>query len=79
MRLGTFSYSLYLTHAIGLPFITAGMRNLGFDGDWFWINSLVQIALSVLIGWIFYLLVERHFISKRQQKRIAVVLPTSPA
>jgi peptidoglycan/LPS O-acetylase OafA/YrhL len=73
MRLGAFSYSLYLTHAIGLPFIMAAMQNLGFDQNWFWVNSLVQIAFSVLIGWIFYLLVEWHFISKRQQKRIAVV------
>ena len=66
--LGTFSYSLYLTHTIGLPFITTGMRHLGFDYDWYWVTSLVQIASSILGGWIFYLLVERHFISKHQRE-----------
>ncbi|MCE0484908.1 MAG: acyltransferase [Methylacidiphilales bacterium] len=71
MWLGTISYSLYLTHTIVLPFISTGLRRLGFDGNGYMVTSLVFIAVSILGGWIFYLAVERHFISSRQKKRVA--------
>jgi peptidoglycan/LPS O-acetylase OafA/YrhL len=70
MWLGTISYSLYLTHTIALPFVTTGLRKLGFDTDWYIVTFLIQIAISILGGWIFYLAVERHFISSRQKKRV---------
>ncbi len=74
MWLGTISYSVYLTHTIGLPFVTTGLRHFGFDGKWYLVTALAQIVASILGGWIFYLLVERHFISSRQKKRTTAEL-----
>jgi peptidoglycan/LPS O-acetylase OafA/YrhL len=78
MWLGTISYSVYLTHTIGLPFVTTTLRHLGFDGNWYIVTSLVQIAASILGGWIFYLLVEGHFVSTRQKKRTAAEFHSLP-
>lgn len=77
MWLGTISYSLYLTHTIPLPFVTTGLRHLGLDRDWYWVTFLIQIAISIFGGWIFYLTVERRFISSRQKQRVATELALS--
>jgi exopolysaccharide production protein ExoZ len=69
--LGTFSYSLYLTHMLVVPFVDAGLRHTGLDQDRYWIVYLVEIAAALVTGRLFYLGVERHFISNRQKRRMA--------
>ena len=68
--LGTFSYSLYLIHTLVQPFVDAGLRRLGFSGSLYLYNFLSQIVFSIIAGFIFYQLVERHFISSRHQARV---------
>src|ERR1700677_1224143 len=70
MWLGTFSYSLYLVHPVILPYLDAGGRHLGLDHSHYWMTWLIQIAAAVITGWIFFLLVEPHFISSRQKQRV---------
>jgi exopolysaccharide production protein ExoZ len=74
MWLGTFSYSLYLVHPLFIPFIDAGGRRLGLDQDRYWVTYFLQIAVALSAGWLFYFLVERHFITSRQKKRVEVEL-----
>ena len=76
MWLGSFSYSLYLVHVTFIDFAEAGGRRLGFDQDWYRVTYFLQIGLSLLVGWCFYRLVERHFISTRQKKRVEEELTT---
>lgn len=71
MWLGAFSYSLYLIHPVVLPYIDVACRRFGLNGSRYIIAFFIQVALSVMAGRIFYLLVERHFISKRQVARHA--------
>jgi len=77
MRLGTFSYSVYLIHRTFIAFADAGMRKIGFDGSLYVITYLVQLLTAVGAGWVFFILIERHFISTRQERRIAVELHPS--
>jgi peptidoglycan/LPS O-acetylase OafA/YrhL len=70
MWLGTISYSVYLIHPVVIAYPDAGGRRLGFDHEWYWVTYLVEIAVSIVAGWLFFLLVERHFISSRQKQRI---------
>ncbi len=72
--IGTFSYSLYLVHPLLIGFVDAGFRRIGFDQNWYWVTYWAEVAFGVLEGWIFYLLVERHFISQRQKKRVELEL-----
>ncbi|MCX6960786.1 MAG: acyltransferase [Verrucomicrobia bacterium] len=67
---GVFSYSLYLTHMLITPFILSSMRRCGFDGALYWITFWAAIILTSLFGWIFYLLIERRFITSAQKKRV---------
>ena len=69
MWLGAFSYSLYLIHPVVLPYIDIACRRIGLNGSRYIIAFFIQVALSVLAGRVFYLLVERWFISKRQVAR----------
>ena len=69
--LGSFSYSLYLVHPVVLPFFEVFGRHIGLDGNRYWINYLIQLTAAVLIGWLFFLIVERRFLSKRQTQRLA--------
>lgn len=69
--LGSFSYSLYLVHPYFLALVDVPARSLGFVGNWYLVSWMLQIAVSVVAGWAFYVLVERHFVSSRQRKRIA--------
>jgi exopolysaccharide production protein ExoZ len=72
MWLGTFSYSIYLVHLIVIPFADAGLRRAGFDGSLYIFTYFAQLLVGIGAGWLFFILVEKHFISARQEKRIAV-------
>jgi len=63
--LGMISYSLYLTHAIFLPFVDAGLRRAGLDHGWYFLNYLAQLTVAVMVGFVFYHVVERHFVTRR--------------
>jgi peptidoglycan/LPS O-acetylase OafA/YrhL len=68
---GAFSYSLYLAHPIVLPYADILCRRAGLNGSIFWIAFWIEIAVALAFGRIFYLLVEKRFISKRQVQRLA--------
>ena len=70
MWLGTISYSVYLVHALATPFPDAGLRRAGFDGPRYIVTYFAEIIAAVMAGWVFFILVERHFISARQVRRI---------
>jgi exopolysaccharide production protein ExoZ len=74
MWLGTISYSLYLAHLLVLGFVDAGGRRLGFDHQRYWVTYLLEIAVAVVAGWLFFFFIERHFISTRQKRRVEVEL-----
>lgn len=67
--LGTISYSLYLIHTLIEPFVDAGFRRLGFSGSLYFLNYFAQVVFSIGAGFLFYRLVERHFISSNGKKR----------
>jgi peptidoglycan/LPS O-acetylase OafA/YrhL len=69
--LGACSYSIYLVHPIVIPFASILCRKAGLDGNLFWIAFWIQVVFAVACGRVFYLLIERHFISSRQKKRLA--------
>jgi peptidoglycan/LPS O-acetylase OafA/YrhL len=68
--LGIISYSLYLTHTLIQPIIDVFLRRIGFDKSLYIYNYIMQILVSVIFGCLFYLAIERHFISSRQKKRV---------
>lgn len=65
--LGSGSYSLYLTHRIFLPYIDMTGRMLKLVGSLYWYNALIQIAVCIFLGRIFYRFFERPFISKKRR------------
>ena len=67
--LGSFSYSLYLIHPVILPFFEVLGRRLGLTGNLYVINWIIQIFAAIVAGWLFFLAVERRFISSRQKDR----------
>ncbi len=67
---GAFSYSLYLIHPIIIPFVDILSRKAGLTGHHYWIAFWLQIISAIIFGRLTYLLVERHFISKRQTQRL---------
>ena len=67
--LGACSYSLYLIHPVVVPFADILCRKAGLDGDRYWIAFWVQFTTAIVCGRIFYLGIERHFISSGQKKR----------
>ena len=70
MWVGVFSYSLYLTHPIILPYIDITCRRIGLNGDRYWIAFWLQVAAAITFARLFYWLVERHFMSKKQVQRV---------
>ncbi len=80
--LGTFSYSLYLSHTIILPFIEQINKRLGFAGATYWISFMIQVVLSIAIARLFYLLFERPFMSSpppKTERDAEVAAIVSPA
>jgi len=67
---GAFSYSLYLIHPIILPFVDILSRKAGLTGSLYWIAFWLQTISAIFFGRLAYLLVERHFLSKRQTQRL---------
>jgi len=67
---GAFSYSLYLIHPVVVPYADILSRRVGLNGSLYWIAVWVQLATAVVCGRLFYLGIERHFISKRQVQRL---------
>lgn len=62
--LGRISYSLYLTHLPVLALLYASLRPLRLSWAWTAATMLfVGTAISVLFAWVFYALVERHFLN----------------
>lgn len=68
---GAFSYSLYLIHPVVLPYVDILCRKVGLNGSRYWIAFWIQVVVATIVGRLFYLLVERRFISKRQVQRLA--------
>lgn len=69
--LGACSYSLYLIHPVVLPFVETACRRIGLTENRYWIAFFIQFAVAIACGRLFYHLIERHFISSRQVKRLA--------
>ncbi len=67
---GAFSYSLYLVHPIVLPYVDIVCRKAGLNGDRYWIAFWIQVAVAIAFGRLFYLLLEKRFISNRQVQRL---------
>jgi peptidoglycan/LPS O-acetylase OafA/YrhL len=68
--LGACSYSLYLVHPVVIPFVDILCRKAGLSGNWYWITFWIQFVVAIVFGRLFYILVERHFVSSRQKKRL---------
>jgi peptidoglycan/LPS O-acetylase OafA/YrhL len=68
--IGGFSYSLYLTHMLIIPFIISAMIRHGVTAKYYFITFFTIIVLTILFGWIYYLLIERKFITSSQRKRV---------
>ncbi len=68
--LGACSYSLYLIHPVVLPFVDVACRRAGLDGPRYWITFWIEVTVAIVFGRLFYVLVERHFVSSRQTNRL---------
>lgn len=68
--LGSFSYSLYLIHPIVLGFVDFPLRHFGATGDLYFITFGIEILVAIICGRLYFLVVERHFISSRQKHRL---------
>ena len=53
-----------------MGFADACGRRLGFDHERYWVTYFAEIGVAIVAGWLFYLVVERHFISPRQKQRV---------
>ncbi|MBD2664720.1 acyltransferase family protein [Richelia sinica] len=76
IALGTFSYSLYLTHGPVLVFVRYGLFYLPLSPDMFAAASyVVGTAISLIVAYWFYLFCERPFMSNfLKQRKIKDVL-----
>jgi peptidoglycan/LPS O-acetylase OafA/YrhL len=77
--LGSFSYSLYLIHPYVLGFIDFPMRHFGVTGNLYLLTFIVEIAVAIATGWIYFRIVERHFISSSQKRRLISERVIEPA
>jgi peptidoglycan/LPS O-acetylase OafA/YrhL len=68
--LGGWSYSLYLIHTLAQPVFDVELRKAGLVQGLYIVNYAVQIAVSLLAGWAFFLLVEKRFIGKAARVRL---------
>lgn len=64
---GTVSYSLYLWHYPVLQWMREWAQSQGWaTADWRW--AIAVVALSLLLAWVSYRLVERPFLPQRRRK-----------
>jgi exopolysaccharide production protein ExoZ len=75
--IGTFSYSLYLTHLLCLGIISQIGKRLGVTEHTYIIVYILEIALSIGFAWIFYRFFEKPFLSIRD-KNIHFASPPIP-
>ena len=69
-KLGQFSYSLYLTHILVKWGCYALLSHAALSPAASLLYLLgVGVPASLLVGWVFYLLVERRFLSQRAKER----------
>lgn len=68
--LGSMSYSLYLIHRIFLSYLDGIGRLVGLVGGRYWINFWFQVVVTVLLGRLFYRLVEKRFVSKKRIQQL---------
>jgi peptidoglycan/LPS O-acetylase OafA/YrhL len=63
---GKISYSIYLTHFAVVIFVSSLFAAYGITSDGLVVLLVLPlcVALSIAIGWVFYMLVERHFINQ---------------
>jgi peptidoglycan/LPS O-acetylase OafA/YrhL len=74
--IGTFSYSLYLTHIMSTGIVAqAGRSHLTSPGR-FWIVLIAEVAVAVVVAYPFSYLFERPFLSR---KRIVQAQAATPA
>jgi peptidoglycan/LPS O-acetylase OafA/YrhL len=64
MSVGAFSYSLYLVHPVVVSYVDVLGRKAGLNGSLYWITFWAEVAVSLVFGRIFFLLVEKRFISQ---------------
>jgi len=76
--LGTISYSLYLTHPILRPVLQHIGEKLKFTGNKYGLSFLLQITADIGFAFIFFLAVEKRFLSSGARKRDALVLLSQP-
>ncbi|WP_375512900.1 acyltransferase family protein [uncultured Nostoc sp.] len=70
IALGTFSYSLYLTHAVIITVVEHLLSNLQMSPVKFiLVLYVVALPLSLIIAYLFYLIFERPFMSDFLKKR----------
>lgn len=67
--LGVFSYSLYLSHFFVIPFVRQIGKRLGFAGGHYWVSYMLQIVVAVAVAYLFHVLFERPFLSKKAKLR----------
>jgi exopolysaccharide production protein ExoZ len=67
-KVGTFSYSLYLSHFLVLGIVLQAFKRLHYTEHTFIIVFLAEVAVSVVAGYGFYRICEVHFTSKKAKR-----------
>ncbi len=75
--IGTFSYSLYLVH-LPITAATTALLKRVLPGHYIPVMFLVDIPLAVFFSWLFFVLVERHFLSAGAQNRMVEERAVTP-
>lgn len=66
---GKISYSIYLTHFVVVVFAASVLATWGLTNDGWVVLAVTPlcVALSLGVGWVFYMLVERHFVNQPEK------------
>ena len=77
---GIFSYSLYLTHLLGMGLVLQAGRRFGISETTYWISFILQILVSVAVARVLFQFIERPFLgSKRSEKPAQSFAADAPA
>jgi peptidoglycan/LPS O-acetylase OafA/YrhL len=68
---GTFSYSLYLTHFIGLSLVRGVASLARIPDEWDIVKLVLSVVASAAIAYGFFLVAERPFLSARHRRAVA--------